>query len=79
MALRLSPKEMAALVPESEGWGGNVYHWITSMGTFGGLIGYAQLLWPDFVEHDGCVLSGPIDVENYRSWMERFGGQSSGG
>lgn len=30
------------------------------------------VLWPDFVEHDGCVFRGPLkdwDDQTYRNWM----------
>ena len=77
MALRLNPTEMAALVPEAEGWPGGVSGWIMSMGTFKALIGYAELLWPDFIEFDGCVFRGEVDAANYQAWMEQLRGDQS--
>lgn len=74
MALRLSRTEMATLVPEAEGWPGGVRGWITDMGNYATLIGYAELLWPDFTELDGCVFRGEVDATNHQAWMDRLDG-----
>ena len=75
MALRLSPLEMAELVPQAAEWaGGDVARWISGVGTFAALIGYAELLWPDFTEFDGCVFRGEVDATNHQGWMDQLGG-----
>jgi len=38
---------------------------------------WRDVLWPDFGEHDGCVLFRKMDAEGeriYRDWLVRFGG-----
>jgi hypothetical protein len=42
----------------------------------GGLKAYQELFWPDFVEHDGCVLMGfeAADETTYQQWLQQTGG-----
>jgi hypothetical protein len=40
------------------------------MGNFELAIGFSALFWPEFVEHDGCVLFAGISEESYRGFME---------
>ena len=75
MALQAGPVEMASLVAESNDWaGGDVRWWISTVGNFSAMIGYAELFWPDFNEFDGCVLRGEVNEANFRAWMERLNG-----
>ena len=75
MALRLSLEEMAELVPEAAEWAdGDVVRWISGVGTFAALTGYAELLWPDFTEFDDCVFRGEVDATNLQPWIDRLGG-----
>jgi hypothetical protein len=74
--------DFTELIPELKGWnsgkGVDLETWIGCEGDHKHLIGYARLLWPDFVEHDGCVFLGdPIDEEserNYQGWLARTNG-----
>ena len=71
--------EFADLIPELKDWNGGdgigVETWIGCVGSFEHAIGYAQLFWPEFVEHDGCVFSKvAFDEENYRSWLRATDG-----
>jgi hypothetical protein len=54
------------LIPELRHWnngkGIHVLEWLSAIGNYEHAIAYAELFWPDFVEHDGCVLLGAIDV-----------------
>lgn len=44
--------------------------WLWFAGTAGQSVAYAELFWPAFVEHDGCVLlAGRLDPANFRDWM----------
>jgi len=48
------------LIPELKKWnrGGKAIDletWISCEADHEHLIGYARILWPDFVEHDGCI------------------------
>lgn len=44
--------------------------WLYHTGSVGHAIAYADLFWPAFVEHDGCVLLAErLDQANFRDWM----------
>ena len=44
--------------------------WLYHTGSLGNAIAYAELFWPLFIEHDGCILlSRRFDPDNYREWM----------
>jgi len=68
-----------ALIPEIKNWNGgkgvDVETWIGCEGDHKHLIGYARILWPDFVEHDGCIFLGEsLDEANYRVWLAQTKG-----
>jgi len=68
------------LIPELKNWnsggkGIDVETWIGCEGDHKHLIGYARVLWPDFVEHDGCIFLGKsLDEANYRAWLAQTKG-----
>lgn len=66
------------LIPElsqwNEGRGIDVDGWICGVGSFEHLIGYIELLWPTFVEHDDCVFLQGFSEEAYRGFMGQTGG-----
>src|SRR5579872_2776761 len=67
------------LIPELKNWNGSkgvdLATWISCEGDHKHFIGYARILWPDFVEHDGCILLGEsVDEPNYRSWLAQTKG-----
>jgi hypothetical protein len=44
--------------------------WIADTGNFESLIGYLDLVWRDFVLHDGCLLPEGFNPKNYDAWMQ---------
>jgi hypothetical protein len=68
------------LIPELKNWkrdgkGIDVETWIGCEGDHKHLIGYARILWPNFVEHDGCIFLGEsLDDASYRSWLAQTQG-----
>ena len=75
--------DFADLIPELKAWnngeGIDIDQWIACEGDHKHLIGSARILWPDFVEHDGCILreSGTVDNENYRAFLTQTGGDKT--
>jgi hypothetical protein len=66
--------EFADLIPELKAWNGgkgvDIDTWISCEGDHKHLIGYARILWPSFIEHDGCILLGDsVDEDNYHAWL----------
>ena len=43
-------------------------HWIFIEGQADHSLGFCALLWPDFVQFEGYVLRGPLDVARLRGW-----------
>jgi hypothetical protein len=37
-------------------------------------IAYGELFWPDFAEHDGCILFAGFSEKSYQGFMEQTGG-----
>ena len=62
------------LVPSLGDSGLDPADWIAETGSHEALIGYLDLVWRDFVLHDGCLLRASFSVENYDHWMEHLGG-----
>lgn len=75
MAMRLSRAALIEIVPQAEN-DPSVLYWIKRRGTYVDLIGYAELLWPDFHEIDGCVLCWNLDQVEMRTRMREAGGVS---
>ena len=45
--------------------------WLQHVGTFGQAIAFTDLFWPDFIEHDGCILRADrFDEANYQEWLK---------
>jgi hypothetical protein len=65
------PYDSNKLIPELPHWnngqGISVRNWLRCIGNYEYAIAYAELFWPDFVEHDGCILRDPVDSSNYRA------------
>ena len=75
--------DFSELIPELKNWnrGGkriDLETWIGCEGDHKHLIGYARILWPDFVEHDGCIFLGAslddADEANYQAWLAQTKG-----
>jgi len=68
-----------ALIPEMKDWnngaGIDVDSWIQCMANHKILVGCARILWPSFVEHDGCILMGDsVDESNYQAFLKSANG-----
>lgn len=70
--------DFSDLVPElskwNEGQGIDIEGWICCVGSYEHLIGYMELLWPTFVEHDGCILRVGFSEQSYKGFMKQTGG-----
>ncbi len=69
---------LADLIPETRQWnngnGIDLESWIACVGNLKQAIGYGELFWPDFAEHDGCVFFTRFREESYRGFMLQTGG-----
>jgi hypothetical protein len=79
VAQRLSDVSLAELVPETKAWnegrGIDLLSWIGCVGSFEHAIGYAQIFWPELVEHDGCVfLASRFGETSYAGFMQQTHG-----
>ena len=68
-----------ALIPELNYWnngkGIGIDSWIQCMANHKVLVGCARILWPSFVEHDGCILLGDsVDEANYQAFLKQANG-----
>src|SRR5215471_14946775 len=67
------------LIPEMKNWnngkGIDVDSWIQCVANHKVLVGCARILWPNFIEHDGCILLGDsVDEENYQAFLKQANG-----
>lgn len=74
--------DFTKLIPELQKWssGGKsitAEEWIRTVGNYEHLVAYAQILWPDFVEHDDCVLLAGFTEDGYNGFMTRTKGHKS--
>jgi len=72
----------ADLIPELKAWndgkGIDMDDWIGCEGDHKHLIGYARILWPDFVEYDGCIFRGNgVAEENYQAFLTQTSGDKT--
>jgi hypothetical protein len=79
--LASSPKDIDfnTLIPELKAWNNGkdiaVDEWIQCMANHKVLVGCARILWPNFVEHDGCILLGDsVDEANYQAFLRQANG-----
>ena len=79
MPQRLSDVPLADLVPETREWnnGGGIdlAAWIGCVGSYEKAIGYGEVFWPDFAEHDGCVFFANFSEDSYQGFMQQTGGK----
>lgn len=65
-------KSLSELIPELAMWNNGKgiapSDWIFIEGRADHALGYTSLLWPEFVEFEGYVLRGPLDVARLRGW-----------
>jgi hypothetical protein len=67
------------LIPEMKDWnngrGIDIDSWIQCMANHKVLVGCSRILWPSFVEHDGCILLGDsIDEATYQGFLKSANG-----
>ena len=69
-----TPTDYSLLIPEMRDWndgkGINIEGWLNYAGNYKLAIGFSSLFWPEFAEHDQCVLYAPVNIESYNHWME---------
>jgi hypothetical protein len=70
---------LADLIPETREWtagrGIDLASWACGVGGAEQAIGFGELFWPEFVEHDGCIFfADAFDPDNYRGFMASTGG-----
>jgi hypothetical protein len=68
-----------ALIPDLKAWnngkGIDIDSWIQCVANHKVLVGCARILWPGFVEHDGCILLGDsVDEANYQAFLKQANG-----
>jgi len=73
------PERLFRLIPEARefDWVGDLTPlvWLSFVGSVGQAIAHADLFWPAFVEHDGCVLKADrLDPANFSAWMTSTSG-----
>jgi hypothetical protein len=74
--------DLTELVPELNAWndgkGIDIDTWISCEGDHKHLIGYARILWPQFIEHEDCIFLGDeIQVKNYQEWLAHTQGDKA--
>jgi hypothetical protein len=72
--------DFKVLIPELKGhWlTDDIDEWIRVEGDYAHLIAYARILWPDFLEHDGCIFRGDRFTEsNYLGFMAQSKGDKA--
>ncbi len=78
MPQRLCDRELASLVPETKTWDNgeqvSLDKWIWAIGSYEHMIAYGELFWPDFIEHDGCILLTGFNEESYEEFVRQTGG-----
>src|SRR5258708_4376057 len=68
-------EQMQSLIPETQNfdWISDLtpLAWLQHVGTFGQAIAFSELFWPDFIEHDGCILRvDRFEEANYQEWLK---------
>ncbi len=63
------------LIPEMKDWnngkGIDIDSWIRCMANHKVLVGCSRILWPSFIEHDGCILlGGSVDEARYQGFLK---------
>jgi hypothetical protein len=70
-----------ALIPELKDWNGgdgiDAPGWIDCSGNFQLAVGYSQIFWPRFVEHDGMILREGFNLESLEGCVRCYDGDKS--
>jgi hypothetical protein len=76
MSADLKP-DFNQLIPEMKDWnngkGIDIDSWIGSVASHKILVGCARILWPDFIEQEGCILLAS-QAPHYRGYFEKVHG-----
>jgi len=68
-----TPTDFSLLIPELPDWnngnGIDIDSWLGCRGDFQLAIAFSRLFWPEFVEHDGCVLSAGFSLATYNDFL----------
>ena len=81
--MKLVPKvDFAELIPELKRWKTDgkligLEEWIGAIGSCEHLVAYGRMLWPDFVEHDDCVLRAGFAEDIYDGFMAQTKGNKA--
>jgi hypothetical protein len=61
------------LIPELSGWnnglGIDVDSWLSCNGSIQLAIAFSRLFWPQFTEHDGCILRAGFSPKTYADFL----------
>jgi hypothetical protein len=73
--MKLTPEQERALVAELPVWNGgkgiSLDDWANCTATPEQLIGASRILWPEFIEYDGCVFDAArFGAPNYEAWFK---------
>jgi hypothetical protein len=74
--------DFARLIPELKDWnngkGIDIDSWIQCVANHKVLVGCSRILWPNFVEHDGCIFLGDsLDEASYHNFLKQAGGDKT--
>lgn len=77
MSISTTTPDFNRLIPEMKDWnngkGIDIDSWIQCMANHKILVGCARILWPEFVERDGCILLAGHEP-NYRAYLNQVQG-----
>jgi hypothetical protein len=77
-----TPTDYSLLIPELARWnngdGIDLDAWLDCMGNFQLAIAFSRLFWPEFVEHDGCVLFAGFSLDTYHGFLTACNGDRAG-
>lgn len=70
--------QLTTLFPELRTWNGgdgvSVSTWLSTFGSIPQAIAYSTLFCPEFVEHEGCILSFGFEPQTSDDWIRSLGG-----
>jgi hypothetical protein len=75
----MTQEQLQSLIPETKefDWIDDLtpLGWLQHAGSVGQAIAYVDLFWPDFIEHDGCILRADhFSEDTYRKWLKSTDG-----
>ena len=69
------------LIPDLQRWnngdGIDLDGYLSCMGNYELAIGFANFYWPTFVEHDGCIFRGDVNLDIYQQWNAQTEGDKT--